>query len=62
MVKGGEEFDRFTGEQLIGQLSNEGRPLNIDGFADMWIEAEKRILNRISKNEQETDRLEVICS
>lgn len=57
--EGGEQFDRFVGGELMAQLGpNKDRP-NPQDFSRVWVEAEKRIIDKINQSQGHLDRMPV---
>ena len=52
----GGAFDDGLFEQLISQVEKRNVALSLNNFADIWLEAEKRLLAAIEKQRIDQDR------
>ena len=53
-------FDKTVGEQLLKKLQGTGAVLTPSTFADVWIEAERKMLDKINKSQANLDRINVL--
>lgn len=47
------------GDQLLGKLQTSGKVLTPSTFADVWIEAEKKMLDKIAVSQSNIDKIKV---
>ena len=55
------QFDRDIWDQLVAQINNGTETLTPNEFADVWVEAEKRILKKIGLNTDIQRQLKVLA-
>jgi hypothetical protein len=52
-------FDRSVGDQLLKKLQATGTVLTPTSFADVWLEAERKMLDKIAVSQANLDKVNV---
>lgn len=61
IIEQGQGFDKTVGDQLLGKLQTSGKVLTPSTFADVWIEAEKKMLDKIAASQSNLEKIKVAC-
>lgn len=60
VTQGPGGFDRGVGDQLLKKLQESGSVLTPSSFADTWLLAEKKVLDKIANSQANLERIQVL--
>jgi hypothetical protein len=59
LTQGPGGFDRGVGEQLLKKLQASNAVLTPSSFADVWLEAERKVLDKIATSQSNLEKIQV---